>query len=228
MTRRDGRGDGGGLGLEFGAYLNFEGLRGGRETWRRHPVLRAREEGGAVIKDEFAIREARQEDAAALRRLIEESARGLQANDYSAAQIEGALGHALGLDTQLIEDGTYFVAEARGLGSDSKTSELAGCGGWSKRKTLFGSDHGPHREAGLLDPATDAAKIRAIFVHPAWARRGLGSLILRHCEQAARAAGFMELEMGSTLTGCRCIRCGDIARRSAWMFRCRTVRYWRS
>ena len=129
--------------------------------------------------------------------------RGLQTRDYSAAQIEGALGHALGLDTQLIEDGTYFVAEARAGALDATAGGpvLAGCGGWSRRKTLFGSDHGPHREEGFLDPATDAAKIRAIFVHPAWARRGLGSLILRHCEDAAWAAGFTRLEMGSTLTG---------------------------
>ena len=148
---------------------------------------------------EFQIRVAREEDAPALRGLIEASVRGLQAGDYTAAQIEGALGHALGLDTQLIEDGTYFVAEARGSGA--RQPVLAGCGGWSRRKTLFGSDHGPHREAGLLDPAVDAAKIRAIFVHPAWARRGLGSLILRHCEEAARAAGFRALEMGSTRTG---------------------------
>jgi GNAT superfamily N-acetyltransferase len=156
-----------------------------------------------TAESEFVIRVARAEDAAELRRLIEESVRGLQAGDYSAAQIEGALGHALGLDTQLIEDGTYFVAEATGqaLAVRPDAPVLAGCGGWSRRKTLFGSDHGPHREVGLLDPATDAAKIRAIFVHPAWARRGLGSLILQHCEEAARAAGFGALEMGSTLTG---------------------------
>ena len=147
---------------------------------------------------EFAIRVARAEDAAGLDRLIEASVRGLQAGDYTAAQIEGALGHALGVDTQLIEDGTYFVAEVR-VGACARV--LAGCGGWSRRRTLFGSDQGPHRETGLLDPATEAAKIRAIFVHPAWARRGLGSRILRHCEEAAQAAGFRELEMGSTLTG---------------------------
>jgi GNAT superfamily N-acetyltransferase len=157
----------------------------------------------SVANAEFVIRLARAEDVAELRALIEASVRGLQTKDYSAAQIEGALGHALGLDSQLIEDGTYFVAEAgdAALRSAPGAPVLAGCGGWSRRKTLFGSDHGPHREAGFLDPAQDAAKIRAIFVHPAWARRGLGSLILEHCEQAARAAGFAEFEMGSTLTG---------------------------
>ncbi len=120
----------------------------------------------------------------------------MQKNDYTPAQIEGALGHALGLDTQLVEDRTYFVAEPIG-----QPGLIAACGGWSNRKTLFGSDHGPNREAGFLDPAVDAARIRAIFVHPEWSRRGLGSLILAHCEQAARAAGFRRLEMGSTLTG---------------------------
>jgi hypothetical protein len=117
----------------------------------------------------FTIRGAQMEDASELRQLIEASVRGLQAADYTPAQMEGALGHALGLDTQLIEDGTYFVAEAprEALAAQPGAPALAGCGGWSMRRTLFGSDHGPHREAGLLDPATDAAKIRAIFVHTA-------------------------------------------------------------
>src|SRR5580692_10752948 len=127
----------------------------------------------------FQIRQANASDIPALHPLIELSVRGLQKDDYSSAQIEGALGHALGLDTQLIEDQTYFVAEPL---DPSGANEIAGCGGWSRRKTLFGSDHGPGREAAFLDPATDAAKIRAIFVHPSHARRGLGSLILEHCE----------------------------------------------
>lgn len=141
----------------------------------------------------FPIREATASDVPELRRLIELSVRQLQKDDYSPEQIEGALGHALGLDVQLIEDRTYFVAQSAG--------GIVACGGWSNRKTLFGSDHGPNRDAGFLDPATDAAKIRAIFVHPEWARRGLGSLMLNHCEQAAARAGFSRLEMGSTLTG---------------------------
>ncbi len=144
----------------------------------------------------FQIRQANHADAEALRMLIELSVRHLQQNDYTPAQIEGALGHALGLDTQLIEDGTYFAAVP-----NSKPDTIVGCGGWSYRKTLYGSDHGPHREIGLLDPATEPAKIRAIFVHPEWARQGLGTLILKHCEGSAHEAGFRSLEMGSTLTG---------------------------
>jgi GNAT superfamily N-acetyltransferase len=155
---------------------------------------------------EWRVRLARDEDVPALHALIEASVRGLQAEDYTPAQIEGALGTALGLDTQLIRDETYFVVEAqssKGTKDEPPMAEyvLAGCGGWSKRRTLFGADRGPGREPELLDPAADAAKVRAIFVHPDFARRGLGSLILRHVEDAARAAGFTRFEMGSTLTG---------------------------
>jgi GNAT superfamily N-acetyltransferase len=185
-------------------------------------------------QNDFVLRLATEEDIPALHALIEASVRGLQAGDYTPAQIEGALGTVLGLDTQLIRDGTYFLAEA--VGSEERTSgaeaqgssgdsivraealtyqpgstartiisalgqPLAGCGGWSKRKTLFGADRGPGREPELLDPGVDAAKVRAIFVHPEFARRGLGTLILARVEDAARAAGFRRFEMGSTLTG---------------------------
>ena len=153
---------------------------------------------------QFLLRQATAMDIPVLRSLIALSVRELQKDDYSSAQIDGALGHALGLDTQLIEDGTYFVAEAVEQGGAEAVTQggsIVGCGGWSNRKTLFGSDHGPNRVPALLDPATDAAKIRAIFVHPRWARKGLGTLILKHCEEAAQRAGFRTLEMGSTLTG---------------------------
>jgi len=150
----------------------------------------------------YRIRVATLADVPALRSLIEQSVRELQKHDYTPAQIEGALGHALGLDTQLIEDRTYFVAEPLDpSGTAIQSGVIAGCGGWSYRKTLFGSDQGPSRESAFLDPATDAAKIRAIFVHPDHVRRGLGTLILRHCEQEARLAHFTHYEMGSTLTG---------------------------
>jgi len=145
----------------------------------------------------FELRLARDADMPALHTLIEVSVRGLQRNDYTPAQIEGALGTALGLDTQLVTDGTYFIAEARA----ACARVLVGCGGWSKRKTLFGSDHAPVRENEFLDPAVDAAKIRAFFIHPDWARRGIGTQILEACEAAARQAGFTRFEMGATLTG---------------------------
>ncbi|MGB6827672.1 MAG: GNAT family N-acetyltransferase [Terracidiphilus sp.] len=146
------------------------------------------------------LRVATEDDIPALHALIEASVRVLQANDYTPAQIEGALGTVLGVDTQLICDRTYFIAEAHSDG-ESEQIALAGCGGWSKRKTLFGPDRGPDREPELLDPATDAARIRAIFVHPAFARQGLGSLILARVETEAIRAGFRRFEMGSTLTG---------------------------
>ena len=158
------------------------------------------------------VRKATVTDMPRLRELIEASVRGLQARDYSPAQIEGALQTVYGVDSQLIADGTYFVAEvvknphpskpARNwASSDAGKREIVGCGGWSKRQTLYGGDQFAGREDSLLDPACDAAKIRAFFVHPDWARRGIGSLILDACEKAATAAGFKRLEMGSTLTG---------------------------
>ena len=147
----------------------------------------------------WQIRLAAESDIPALHALIEASVRGLQTDDYTAAQIEAALGTVLGLDTQLIRDQTYYVAET--ISSEGSKTRSAGCGGWSKRKTLFGADKAAVREPDLLDPATDAAKIRAIFVHPDYARQGLGSMILAHVEAAALAAGFRRFEMGSTLTG---------------------------
>jgi GNAT superfamily N-acetyltransferase len=139
-------------------------------------------------------------DIPVLRELIDASVRGLQANDYSPAQIDGALKTVFGVDSQLIADGTYIVAEATPEGMEHL---IVGCGGWSKRKTLYGSDHWTGREDALLDPLHDAAKIRAFFIHPDWARQGVGSLILQACEDAARAAGFTRYEMGATLTGAK-------------------------
>jgi GNAT superfamily N-acetyltransferase len=161
------------------------------------------------------IRKAVAAEIPALRELIEASVRGLQALDYTAAQMEGALETVFGVDSQLIADGTYFLAEAKagdassgeGKTGGAKNAEaswtIAGCGGWSKRKTLYGSDHWTGREDALLDPKHDAAKIRAFFIHPAWARQGIGSRILEACEMAASAAGFTSYEMGATLTGAK-------------------------
>jgi GNAT superfamily N-acetyltransferase len=146
----------------------------------------------AHLRFRLAVRD----DAPRLIALIEASVRGLQTQDYSPTQIEGALGTWLGLDTQLIADGTYFAVEAV-----ADRQRLVACGGWSRRKTPFGSDHRPGRDNGLLDPARDAAKMRAFFVHPDWARQGIGSRILALCEAAARAEGFRRFEMGATLTG---------------------------
>src|SRR2546427_8699975 len=113
-------------------------------------------------------------DIAALHALIEASVRGLMPQGYTSDQLEGALGTLLGVDTQLIADGTYFVAEA--VLNDN--SMLVGCGGWGKSKTLFGSDHPRGRVDEPLDSHKDAAKIRAFFFHPQWARRGIWSNIL--------------------------------------------------
>lgn len=148
---------------------------------------------------ETKIRPAQPSDISLLKPLIDASVRGLQANDYTPAQIDGALATVYGVDTQLISDRTYLVVEVRPTSSSDWV--IAGCGGWSKRKTLFGGDQAAGREDSLLDPRSDAAKIRAFFIHPDYARRGLGTLILDACEQAARATGFRRLEMGATLTG---------------------------
>jgi GNAT superfamily N-acetyltransferase len=145
----------------------------------------------------LSVRKAVLADIPALENLIRESVLTLQAADYTPEQLHLALQRVFGVDTQLIEDGTYFAAETVLEGAPV----IAGCGGWSKRKTLYGSDHCAGREDTLLDPDHDAAKIRAFFVHPSWARRGIGSRILEVCEAAAAAEGFRRLEMGATLTG---------------------------
>jgi GNAT superfamily N-acetyltransferase len=153
---------------------------------------------GLVTSTKIRIRKATAADVPQLREVIEASVRALQAKDYTPAQIEGALKSVYGVDSQLIADGTYLVAE---VSESPHKPEIVGCGGWSKRKTLYGGDQYAAREDSLLDPSRDAAKIRAFFVHPQWARRGIGSLILEACENAAREAGFTRLEMGATLSG---------------------------
>lgn len=138
-------------------------------------------------------------DIPGLRELIRESVSTLSHQYYSSEQIASALSHIFGVDTQLILDGTYFVVEVE--------NQIAGCGGWSKRQTLFGGDQTKsdatkrNEIATLLDPATEAARIRAFYVHPRWARQGLGSRILHSCEEAARAAGFARIELIATLPG---------------------------
>jgi len=141
-----------------------------------------------------ALRRAEERDSAALHALIAFSARSLQAATYAPAQIEAALGTVFAVDTQLIADGTYYVVECG--------DAIVACGGWSRRKTLFGG-HGAlsARDDTLLDPRNDAARIRAFFVHPAHARQGIGRRLLTHCERAAFEAGFRRLELVATLAG---------------------------
>jgi GNAT superfamily N-acetyltransferase len=140
------------------------------------------------------LRTATAADLEAIRGLIAASVHGLQ-HEYSEGQRERALASVFTPDTQLIADQTYFVCE-------TAEGALAACGGWSWRKTLYGGDHHQaSRDAARLDPATDAAKIRAFFVHPQWSRRGLGTRLLHACEQAAWDAGFRCSEMGATLSG---------------------------
>lgn len=152
---------------------------------------------------DYVVRKATLDDRAAIKELIIESARNLSRDDYSDQQIEATIATVFGVDTNLIIDGTYFVAERAGA--------LIGCGGWSKRKTLFGGDQYATRDANYLDPSTEAAKIRAFFVHPEHARKGIARAILAACEAEAKAAGFQALELMSTLPGIKLYKaCGYV------------------
>lgn len=142
-------------------------------------------------------------DIPALEELIPLSARTLQLGHYTAAQIEAALGPVFGVDTQLIRDGTFFVAcdSADSTAPGATTTRLVGCGGWSRRKTLYGGDRGKTGADPLRDPATEPAMIRAFFIHPDYARRGLGRRLMELSEAAALAAGFRSIEIVATLPG---------------------------
>jgi GNAT superfamily N-acetyltransferase len=140
------------------------------------------------------LRLATPADVPALRRLIEASVRGLSAGYYTKAQVESALRYVFGPDSQLIADRTYYViTDERG--------ELVAAGGWGRRRTLHGGDQMKAADDPLLDPATDAARIRAFFVHPAWARRGLARRLFERCAADAFTAGFRSLELMATLPG---------------------------
>lgn len=136
---------------------------------------------------------AQESDVPGLEALIPVSVRALQAPYYSPAQMEAALGPIFGVDRQLIRDGTYFVVEREGA--------IIGCGGWSRRRSLYGGDSGRAGEDEFLDPKRDAARVRAFFVHPAWARRGIGRSIMAACERAIEQAGFGAVEIVATLAG---------------------------
>ena len=139
------------------------------------------------------LRLATAADVPALRALIDASVRALSVGYYTPAQIDSALRYGIGLDSQLIADGTYYLIEEGGVPVAS--------GGWSDRRLLYGGDQLRTGEDPRLDPATDAARIRAFFVHPAWTRRGLARRLFDECVAAARAAGFRELELAATLPG---------------------------
>jgi GNAT superfamily N-acetyltransferase len=145
----------------------------------------------------LTIRLATPDDVPAAQAVIAASARGLQGGDYTAGEIESAIRNVYGVDSRLVDDGTYFLVEER------KTDSIfvVGCGGWSKRRTLYGGDNWHEREDDLLDPKVDAAKIRAFFIRPDYARQGIGTMLLAACEDAARKAGFSRFEAGATLTG---------------------------
>jgi N-acetylglutamate synthase-like GNAT family acetyltransferase len=142
---------------------------------------------------QWPLRLATDADVPALEELIPVSVRGLQAEHYSEAQMSAALGPVFGVDRQLIRDGTYFVVEDDGV--------IVGCGGWSRRRSLYGSDGGRSGEDALLDPEHDAARVRAFFVHPERSRRGIGRSIMTACEEAIVQAGFRTVDIVATLAG---------------------------
>lgn len=139
------------------------------------------------------IRPATAQDIPELKKLLALSVRGLSKEHYTPSQIESALKYIFGIDTLLISDGTYYIFETDEV--------IAGCGGWSMRKTLYGGDQHKKLQDTLLDPKTEAARIRAFFVHPDYARRGIGRQIMDFCEKQAKAHGFTSLELGATLPG---------------------------
>jgi N-acetylglutamate synthase-like GNAT family acetyltransferase len=146
-----------------------------------------------MIRDCWQPRLARDSDIPALAQLIPISVRALQAPYYTAAQMEAAIGPVFGVDRQLIRDGTYYVVEAEG--------QIAGCGGWSKRRSNCGSDMNRAEPDPEIDPRRDPARVRAFFVHPNWARRGIGRSIMTECERAIVAAGFAQADIVATLAG---------------------------
>jgi GNAT superfamily N-acetyltransferase len=142
--------------------------------------------------DGLTSRLAGPDDLPALEAVMAASIAELQKGFLTPDQIAASRA-IMGLDRQLVADGTYFIVEAEG--------RIAGCGGWSRRATLYGGDHTPGRDPELLDPAKDAARVRAMYTHPSFARRGVGRLILELCEEAAKAEGFKRLELMGTMSG---------------------------
>jgi GNAT superfamily N-acetyltransferase len=145
------------------------------------------------MTEHFRVRAARRDDVPVIERLIERSVRALSVPYYDSVQIESALRYMFGVDSQLVDDGTYHVIEVEGA--------LAAAGGWSRRRTLFGGDQWKHGADEPLDPAREPARIRAFFVDPTWSRRGLGRALFDACIHDARTAGFHRLELMATLPG---------------------------
>jgi GNAT superfamily N-acetyltransferase len=161
---------------------------------RRHGVIRRRPCYGAIMTrvDSLTLRLAVEADLPALRTLMDLAIGQLMAGFLTAEEVAASFS-IMGLDTQLVADRTYFVVE--------DGARVAGCGGWSRRATLFGGDHTAGRDAALLDPATDAARVRAMYTHPDFVRRGVGRMILDACEAAAAAEGFGRCELAATMAG---------------------------
>src|SRR5512135_2648913 len=149
-------------------------------------------QGGVMPSVKLTHRLARRDDLTALKALMDAAIAELQKPFLDESQIASSRA-IMGLDTQLIDDETYFIVEDDG--------QLAGCGGWSRRATLYGGDQTPGRSAALLDPTKDAARIRAMYTHPDHVRKGVGRLIISLCEDAARAEGFKSMELVATLSG---------------------------
>lgn len=147
----------------------------------------------ASLRGTWPLRLAVEADASTLEDLIHASVHSLQAAHYSRAQMDAAIGPVFGVDLQLVRDGTYFVAEKDGV--------IVGCGGWSRRRSLFGGSSSREGADPPLDPLREPARIRAFFVRPGWDRRGIGSSILAACESAVRQAGFSRTELVATLAG---------------------------
>lgn len=158
-------------------------------SWRRGE----RAPYSASMSAEITLRLARADDVPTLNALIERSARALSAGFYTQQETESAIRYVFGVDTTLIADETYFVAE--------REQRVVACGGWSRRRTLYGGDQRPVGERSLLDPLADAARIRAFFVAPEAARQGIGRRLLDACMAAAAEAGFQKLELMATLPG---------------------------
>jgi SAM-dependent methyltransferase/GNAT superfamily N-acetyltransferase len=161
-----------------------------QDGWDRYEA--ANRKNGEMVSVRLKHRLATQADLAVLRTLMDASITELQKPFLDPRQIESSR-MIMGLDTQLIDDGTYLIVEESG--------EVVGCGGWSRRATLYGGDQTPGRNAALLDPKRDPAKVRAMYTHPAHARKGIGRLILSLCEKAARAEGFLKVELMATMAG---------------------------